>query len=60
MMLEFWLKSPDGRLTNVSSNTDPMYSTSTPYTKIKNVQAALTSFAVQVVHHRLFSKAKQL
>jgi len=36
-----------------------MYSTSTPYTEIKSVRAALTSFAVQVVHRRLVSEAKQ-
>ena len=59
MMLECWLKSPDGRLANVSSDTDLMYSTSTPYTEIKNVRAALTSFSFQVVHGRLVSEAKQ-
>jgi hypothetical protein len=61
MILECWLKSPDGRLSNVSeSATDLMYSTaSTPYTNIKNVRAALTSFAVQIVHKKLIAEAKQ-
>jgi hypothetical protein len=59
MILECWLKSPDGRHSNVSSTTDLMYSTSTLYTEIKNARAALTSFAVQVVHSRLVAEAKQ-
>jgi hypothetical protein len=61
MILECWLKSPDGRLSNVSeSATDLMYSTaSTPYTDIKNVHMALTSFAVQIVHKKLIAEAKQ-
>jgi hypothetical protein len=38
---------------------DLMYSTTTPYTEIKPVRAALTSFAVQIVERKLISEVKK-
>ncbi|TFK59120.1 hypothetical protein BDN72DRAFT_947444 [Pluteus cervinus] len=42
----------------VSSAGDDMYSLTTPYSDLRNVRAALSSFAVQVVHDRLLKEAR--
>lgn len=53
-ILELWLHSSDGR-GNYDGNL--MYSISMPYTSIKHVCAALTSFSVQIVGARLVKEA---
>jgi hypothetical protein len=52
-ILHSWYHSKDGRI------EDPtlMFSTTTPYTKIRGVRECLTSFAVQVVERRLVREA---
>ncbi|KAK7059574.1 hypothetical protein R3P38DRAFT_2495738, partial [Favolaschia claudopus] len=42
-----WMMHPDGRLPSSSPNSDLSFSTTIPYTEIRPVRAALTSFAVQ-------------
>ncbi|KAK6995664.1 hypothetical protein R3P38DRAFT_2567122, partial [Favolaschia claudopus] len=42
-----WMMHPDGRLPASHPNADLMFSTTVPYTEIRPVRAALTSFAVQ-------------
>ncbi|KAJ7354353.1 hypothetical protein DFH08DRAFT_773532 [Mycena albidolilacea] len=45
-ILTCWMSSPDGVL---PAHDSRMYSTHTPYTEIRPVRAALTSFALQIV-----------
>ncbi|KAF8804624.1 hypothetical protein BYT27DRAFT_7259102 [Phlegmacium glaucopus] len=50
-----WMKHPYGRLHRESTE---MFSTKPPYTNIKPVRAALTSFAVQIVQDKLVKEAE--
>ncbi|KAF8872739.1 hypothetical protein BD779DRAFT_1708992 [Infundibulicybe gibba] len=59
MILNSWFHSPDGRISTDSHDANLMYSTKTPYTEIKPVRAALTSFAVQIVESKLVKEARQ-
>jgi hypothetical protein len=54
-ILENWLTHPYGAN---ERNSTLMYSTSAPYTKIKPVRAALTSFAAQLVEKKLVKEAE--
>ncbi|KAF8166678.1 hypothetical protein BJ912DRAFT_1092378 [Pholiota molesta] len=54
-ILECWYKHPYGRLERDSPN---MYSTDTPYSDLKPVRTALTSFAVQTVLKKLVKEAE--
>jgi hypothetical protein len=58
-IIDAWFHTPDGRIASNSPDMDLMYSTTTPYTEIKPVRAALTSFAVQVVEKKLVSEVKK-
>ncbi|KAF9472792.1 hypothetical protein BDN70DRAFT_937918 [Pholiota conissans] len=53
-IIESWYKHPYGRLERES---DEMYSTDTPYTDIKPVRPALSSFAAQAVLQKLTREA---
>ncbi|KAF8958799.1 hypothetical protein BDZ97DRAFT_1940816 [Flammula alnicola] len=50
-----WIKHPYGRL---QCNSPLMFSTSVPYTSIKPVRPALTSFVAQIVQDKLVSEAE--
>ncbi|KAF9475611.1 hypothetical protein BDN70DRAFT_996280 [Pholiota conissans] len=55
LILSNWLKHPYGRLQRSSPE---MFSVTIPYTSIKPVRAALTSFAAQVVQEKLVTEAE--
>ena len=57
-ILDAWFRSPDGRISEGSPDLDLMYSIDTPYTEIKPVRAALTSFAAQLIEKKLVTEAK--
>ncbi|KAJ7287599.1 hypothetical protein C8J57DRAFT_1048673 [Mycena rebaudengoi] len=48
-ILTFWMTSPDGIVPDNSPQLNDMYSTKTPYSTIRPVRPALTSFALQTV-----------
>ncbi|KAK6993185.1 hypothetical protein R3P38DRAFT_2567352 [Favolaschia claudopus] len=54
-----WMMHPDGRLPSSSPNSDLSFSTTIPYTEIRPVRAALTSFAVQTVQKKLYAEAEE-
>jgi hypothetical protein len=58
-IIDAWFCTPDGRIASNSPDMDLMYSTATPYTEIKPIRAALTSFAAQVVGKKLVSEVKK-
>ncbi|KAJ7758355.1 hypothetical protein B0H16DRAFT_1821687 [Mycena metata] len=53
-----WMTHPDGRIPADSANSDLLYSTTVPYTDIRPVRAALTSFATQTVGKRVAVEAE--
>ena len=55
-ILEIWWHHKDGRL---DRDSDLMYSTSTPFSEIKPVRPALTSFAIQKVKEKVVREAKK-
>ena len=57
-ILNLWMKHPDGRISAEHEEYPLMYSTSTPYTDIKSVRAALTAFATQLVRKELVREAE--
>ncbi|KAJ7735335.1 hypothetical protein B0H16DRAFT_1256415, partial [Mycena metata] len=57
-ILAAWMASPDGRVPAHSPNRNLMYSTSIPYTTIKPVRAALTSFATQIIGKKVACEAE--
>ncbi|KAJ7079843.1 hypothetical protein C8R44DRAFT_909020 [Mycena epipterygia] len=57
-ILAEWMATPDGRIPARSPNRDLMYSTSVPYTTIKPVRAALTSFATQIIGKKVAYEAE--
>ncbi|KAJ7719580.1 hypothetical protein B0H16DRAFT_1795129, partial [Mycena metata] len=57
-ILAAWMASPDGRIPAHSPNRSLMYSTSIPYTTIKPVRAALTSFATQIIGKKVACEAE--
>ncbi|KAF8811788.1 hypothetical protein BYT27DRAFT_7336050 [Phlegmacium glaucopus] len=57
-ILEAWYNHPDARRSKDSADGQEMYSTSTPFTQIANVRAAMSSFAVQVVEAKLVKEAQ--
>ena len=58
MVLDAWFRCPDGNVGKDSEASDLMYSTVVPFTDIKPVQAAMTSFAVQVVRQHVMKEAE--
>jgi hypothetical protein len=48
-----WMKSPYGVVASGSRESEEMYSTTIPYTAIRSVRPALTSFALQTVGEHL-------
>ncbi|KAJ6480404.1 hypothetical protein C8R45DRAFT_1155471 [Mycena sanguinolenta] len=58
-ILSCWMASPDGVLSAHDPNLADMYSTDTPYTEIRPVRAALTSFALQTVGNLLARGAEK-
>ncbi|KAK6972305.1 hypothetical protein R3P38DRAFT_2812341 [Favolaschia claudopus] len=54
-----WMIHPDGRIPSSSPNDDLMFSTTVPYTEIRPVRAALTSFAVQTIRKKVFVEAEE-
>lgn len=54
-IIENWLKHPYGRL---HRDSELMYSTTVPYSTIKPVRPALTSFAAQLVESKLVKEAE--
>ena len=57
-MLDAWMRNPDGVLSNNSPDCDLMFNTSVPYSEIKAVRPALTSFAAQSVKKKLVREAE--
>ncbi|KAJ3506750.1 hypothetical protein NLJ89_g6695 [Agrocybe chaxingu] len=55
-ILENWMKHPYGRL---QRNSNDNFSTVVPYTKLKPVCPALTSFAAQLVANKLIEEAEK-
>jgi hypothetical protein len=55
-ILEIWWRHKDGHL---DRDSELMYSTSTPFSEIKPVRPALTSFAVQKVKEKVVQEAKE-
>ncbi|KAJ6629792.1 hypothetical protein B0H10DRAFT_2160400 [Mycena sp. CBHHK59/15] len=53
-----WMVHPDGRIPANSINSDLLYSTTVPYTRIRPVRAALTSFATQIVGKKVAVEAE--
>ncbi|KAF7973930.1 hypothetical protein HWV62_13994 [Athelia sp. TMB] len=55
-IIDAWFRSPDGCAAN---NLQLMYSTSTDFTEIKSIRAALTSFATQAVRKEIIKEAEE-
>ncbi|KAJ6558349.1 hypothetical protein B0H19DRAFT_906888, partial [Mycena capillaripes] len=53
-----WMAHPDGRIPVNSPNSDLMYSTTIPYTEIRPVRAALTSFSTQTIGKKVGDEAE--
>ena len=58
MILAAWYEDPTGHDSVAGDQGDLMFSTSMPYKQIKPVRAALSSFAVQLVHAKLLKEVK--
>jgi hypothetical protein len=58
-IIAFWMSSPDGVLHAHDPDLANMFSTDTPYTEIRPVRAALTSFALQTVGKHLAHGAEK-
>ncbi|KAF8193655.1 hypothetical protein BJ912DRAFT_1091531 [Pholiota molesta] len=54
-ILDCWYRHSYGRL---ERNSPDMYTTNTPYTELKPIRPALTSFAVQIVLKKLVAEAE--
>ncbi|KAF8191273.1 hypothetical protein BJ912DRAFT_295157 [Pholiota molesta] len=54
-ILDCWYRHPYGRL---ERDSPYMYTTNTPYTELKPIRPALTSFAVQIVLKKLVAEAE--
>ena len=57
-VLDAWMQSPNGVLSDNSPDCDLMFNTSVPYSEIKAVRPALTSFAAQSVKKKLVREAE--
>ncbi|KAJ7705556.1 hypothetical protein B0H17DRAFT_920313, partial [Mycena rosella] len=54
-----WMASADGRIPADSPDRDLMYSTTIPYTDIKPVRAAITSFSTQMIGKKVAQEAER-
>ncbi|KAH7918111.1 hypothetical protein BV22DRAFT_1108446 [Leucogyrophana mollusca] len=59
-IVDAWFQSPDGVIPESSEDYGLMYSTTVPYTEIKPVRPALSSFAAQTMKKRLLQEAESV
>ncbi|KAH7920579.1 hypothetical protein BV22DRAFT_996910, partial [Leucogyrophana mollusca] len=57
-IVDVWFRSPDGVVVESSADYQLMYSTTVPYTDIKPVRPALSSFAAQTMKKKLLQEAE--
>ncbi|KAJ7672981.1 hypothetical protein DFH06DRAFT_1319207 [Mycena polygramma] len=57
-IVEQWMKDPAGRIPRYSTSKDLMFSTTTPFTEIGPVRAALTTFSTQTVGKKVAREAE--
>jgi hypothetical protein len=59
-IISAWMSHPDGRIPAHSPNSDLMHSTTVPYTDIRPVRAALTSFSTQTIGKKVAREAESV
>lgn len=57
-IIDAWFRNRDGRVSDASDASELMFSTTRPYSEIKEIRPCLTSFAVQTVCERLIKEAE--
>jgi hypothetical protein len=58
-IIDMWFRAPDGRIARDSTDSELMFSTTTPYIEIKPARAALTAFAAQTVEKKLLQEVRK-